>query len=1522
MKKLQILILLIFLSSGSLWAQLAYNPFTQNIHFQPEPTVAGFQCGSTPNVEFTAGMTTADSATDWQNNPLIISVCITGFEFDGTNPAALVTGSYASNFTWTFDPFTPNCLIGTQNQTLYGTGTNPIFPDPRSSGNVNVALKVPVTSPLNTVLAVNVNLTVPAYMASFNSAPDDTESTQTQTYCALNISGTVFYDTVLNPAGIDFSNPIGNPGGQSLCASLVDSNGNVVDTTHVALNGTYSFLDVGPSQTYEVVLSTICGTIGNPPPTPQLPLGWSNTAEDCCDATGTDGNTNGKTNVTVGLVSVDEVNFGITQLMSLGNTVWNDINQNGVRDNGEPGISGATINLYEDNNTDGTPDGAAVQTTTSTGSNGLYLFDGLKPGSYLVGVTPPAPSSGPAFISSVGAGQEANPNSDGDNNDNGITLVGAETRSGTITLIVGTEPNSENPNNDNTKPDSNSNLTIDFGFYQPIKIAGNVYNDLNGPANVDGTPLHNPANTQLYANLVDPSGNVVAVDPINPNGTYEFTNVIPNTTYKVVLSDTAGTVGNATPQANLPFGWENVSEDCCDNTGNDGNANGEVTVVLGTTDLSNANFGIREPLSIGNTVWNDIDQDGLRGATEVGIPGATVKLYADNNTDGVPDGPAIATTVTAGANGYYLFDGLNAGSYVIGVTPPVPTSGPAWKSSNGLGEETNPNADGDNNDNGIILVGSELRSGFITISIGGEPTGENPSNDNAKPDSNSNLTVDFGFYQPLKIAGNVYNDQNGPTNVDGTPINNPSGAQVYASLVNAAGIVVAVDPVNANGTYEFNDVSPNTTYKVVMSTVAGVVNGPAPTPSLPFGWENVSEDCCDNTGNDGTTNGEVTVVLGTTDLNNANFGIRQPMSLGNMVWNDVNQNGLRDNGEGGIVGATVNLYEDANTDGTPDGAAIATTTTTGVNGFYLFDGLNPGSYIVGVTPPATSGAAYVSYTGVNEEANPNLDGDHNDNGVVQVGAETRSGFITLAVGTEPNSETPSNDNSKPDSNSNLTLDFAFFQPLKIAGNVFNDQNGATNVDGTPIGQASGNQLFANLVGPSGNVLAVDTVNSNGTYEFFDVTPNTIYTIVLTDASGSVGNPAPVASLPNGWTNVSEDCCDNVGNDGTTNGLLTANVVTSDLTNANFGIREPLALGNMVWNDVNKNGIQDNTEGPITGATVRLYEDFNNDNTPDGAAIATVVTGSNGLYNFEGLETNNYIVGVTPPVITGATYVSSVTGEEANPNLNIDSNDNGVTQIGLEIRTNSISLSPGTEPAGELPNNTPLTPDSNANLTIDFGFFECPAGFTFSDYNLCANTTVDLTSFEPVNYTGGTWTLNGQAVTTPTAVNTAGTYTYTFTNGTCTTTGTLTVINNIPDYTPTIQIAPSAITGTSNVRVIINITELLNFDACSDVFVIVPKLVPRYIFNYVDTASVIGGIPVKNVDWQFFGNANPNFYIWKYVGTGGVYPAGAASTFGYIGAYDPNNTDGQSTFSVQVFQGSGGETNQTNNTDSDLLIYFR
>lgn len=307
MKKINIILALLILIGSSAIAQTPYNPFTQNIHFIPEPTVQGYECGAEPSVAFTCGMTTAADATNL-NSPLSITICIGGFEFRGPASTA-VTGSYASNFDWEYDSFAPNCVIGIQKQILPGTGSNPLNPNPLASGDIVVALKVPTTAPIASVLSVNVNLQVPGYMQAFNSQPDDNESTTTQTYCALKVSGHVHYDTTINNK-VD-GELIQKASDTILYATLIGPGGDVQAVTPIDANGYYEFTGININTSYQVFLSVYPGVIGQPPPVIELPFGWTNVGEDCCDRLGTDGIDDGKIAISVTNFSKEYVDFGI-----------------------------------------------------------------------------------------------------------------------------------------------------------------------------------------------------------------------------------------------------------------------------------------------------------------------------------------------------------------------------------------------------------------------------------------------------------------------------------------------------------------------------------------------------------------------------------------------------------------------------------------------------------------------------------------------------------------------------------------------------------------------------------------------------------------------------------------------------------------------------------------------------------------------------------------------------------------------------------------------------------------------------------------------------------------------------------------------------------------------------------------------------------------------------------------------------------------------------------------------------------
>jgi len=203
------------------------------------------------------------------------------------------------------------------------------------------------------------------------------------------------------------------------------------------------------------------------------------------------------------------------------------------------------------------------------------------------------------------------------------------------------------------------------------------------------------------------------------------------------------------------------------------------------------------------------------------------------------------------------------------------------------------------------------------------------------------------------------------------------------------------------------------------------------------------------------------------------------------------------------------------------------------------------------------------------------------------------------------------------------------------------------------------------------------------------------------------------------------------------------------------------------------------------------------------------------------------------------------------------------------------------------------------------------------FEICAIDSIVLNTLEQGLSQGGDWTFNNQMVT---AAQNAGIYQYTYINASgCTTIDSVDVTHQIPDYVSTLAIAPSAIVGPKQVRTIVSISEIKNELSCTPVYVLMPKDISRYSFSYLPNALGIGGVSVNNSEWQYY-STNPSFHVWEYIG--GDFPALGSKKIGFIGLYNPNNTDGATTFTVQLFGGSGGELNGLNNSDSESLIYFK
>ena len=126
--------------------------------------------------------------------------------------------------------------------------------------------------------------------------------------------------------------------------------------------------------------------------------------------------------------------FGNYQQATKSGTKFNDLNENGTRDSGEPGLSGWTILAYED--TDGNMmlsqaeyDAGPAASDTTDGA-GLYSLTGLNPGDYIVvevlqdGWTQSAPAS------TVAAGIDTSTGPDISEDGYAITLSSGETDTG------------------------------------------------------------------------------------------------------------------------------------------------------------------------------------------------------------------------------------------------------------------------------------------------------------------------------------------------------------------------------------------------------------------------------------------------------------------------------------------------------------------------------------------------------------------------------------------------------------------------------------------------------------------------------------------------------------------------------------------------------------------------------------------------------------------------------------------------------------------------------------------------------------------------------------------------------------------------------------------------------------------------------------------------------------------------------------------------------------------------------------
>ncbi len=910
-------------------------------------------------------------------------------------------------------------------------------------------------------------------------------------------------------------------------------------------DGKYSFTDLPPGQ-YVVKFTA--------------PAGYAATlTQKGTGATDSDGLTATSATLTAGKADLTlDSGFWIPGV-SIGDFVWFDRDRDGVQDAGEPGLAGATVTLFQaDGSTPVTVDttGATIGSVI-TGADGGYSFSNLPPGQYVVKFTAPAGYLPTVVGAATGTGAT---------DSNGLTATSAVLTSG------------------------QSDTTLDSGFYPPSGSIGDfVWVDADGDGLADATETGLAAVVvTLYAAdgttpvTKDATGNPISPITTGANGGYLFSN-LPAGNYVVKFAP--------------PTGWDPTV------TGLDSRGlRAAVNLAAGQSVLTIDSGFLKPVVSVGDFVWFDADHDGISDASEPGLAGVKVELFAaDGSTPVTTDtfGKPLAP-ITTGADGKYLFADLPPGQYVVKFTAPAsyqPTL---------VGQGT-----GATDSNGLTATSSALSGGQF------------------------DLTLDSGFWIPgVSIGDFVWSD----ADRDGVQdAGEPGLAGVTVTLYQADGSTAVttnmfgqpLSPVTTgvDGKYEFADL-PAGQYLVKFSAPPGWVptKGGAGTPA---------------TDSNGLTATSAVLAAGQVDTTLDVGFIAPPGSIGNIAWFDRDGSGTLDSGEIGLGGVTVTLCAaDGVTPVTKDAdGALITPITTGPDGAYLFNNLVPGNYVVKFTPPA--------------------------------------GWVPTITGLDSKGlKIPVN---LPPGKSVLNINSGFNMPTVEVGDfVWLDKDydgiqdpgepGLADVTVTLFAADGSTAItedaFGNSVGPL-------STGDDGLYSFGSLPPGKY--VVKFSA------PAPYEPTLTGKGTGDQD------SDGprATSATLTAG--NSDKTmDAGFWV-PGVGVGGFVWNDINRNGIQDPGEPGLPGVTVTIYRNVQNlvnarsakvasaptraplaklalaDDilepvTEDtvGNAVYPITTDADGRYEFPNLVPDEYVVkfeapdGLVPTIVgaTGSTEATDSNGPQA------------------------------------------------------------------------------------------------------------------------------------------------------------------------------------------------------------------------------------------------------------------------------------
>lgn len=585
--------------------------------------------------------------------------------------------------------------------------------------------------------------------------------------------------------------------------------------------------------------------------------------------------------------------------------VFHDLNNNGIRDPGEPGLAGITLELRNSAN--------QVIATTTSGANGYYFFDRDQTipqteqvltrtlsfsdtrtnTSISQSIAQFDPNLGRLVAIDVVIQGRVSSTIRVENLDPTPATINA-TFSGSLTVTA--------PGLNTTVTTSSDSVTYNAGAYDGSSDFAGTSGTTLGPRMVTGSRTVTLSDASTLSAWTG-TGTVTITALGRTNSSAAGGNLLAQISgtagaditirYRYIPSNALRLGAYIIRQVSQPAGYLDGLESQGSSVIPGTVGTDTITVTLGNQDSTDNNFGEIRPSVIQGFVYHDVNANGSRDPGEPGIAGVAVQLRGVNDL-----GQSVQLQTITGTDGAYRFSDLRPGFYSL--------------------QEIQPQ---------IYLDGRESIDPLRGLSVQNLGILGNDAFSLIELTPNTTLgNYNFGEVLPASVLGYVFSDVN-LNGVREAAESGIAGVTIRLSGTDDLGNTVQLSTTTLpDGSFVFSNLRPGT-YTLTEIQPAGYLDG-----GLQIG-----------TAGGVVASNSVSQIVLNSGVQTSGYGFAEivPGRLGGWVYHDVNNNGQRDPGEPGIADVKIILT------GTDfRGNYVEIEQKTDGSGRFVFDSLAPGSYAI------------------------------------------------------------------------------------------------------------------------------------------------------------------------------------------------------------------------------------------------------------------------------------------------------------------------------------------------------------------------------------------------------------------------------------------------------------------------------------------------------------------------------------------------------------------------------------------------